>query len=120
MQVTNTKHSTGRDHFGDLYSRTYITFDTKGRQLRLETSKNSRGALVTSASVGAITSDGMGWSHCFSFGGAADDDFRRDVLKTPNKRATAKAIQLQHEQALSRLDALITDVGSFYAPRDAR
>ena len=113
QDITTTTHAVRvyRDYEKKLIAETSIMLnDTK--RLIISTRKNSRGYLETDASVMNKT-DGDGWTHTFSFGSSADDDFRlsKIAISKPG-RVTEKVILAQHNAI--NFDDVIAKAKAFY------
>lgn len=120
MQLSTT---TRRDHWNKIHAETHLllpgipnqdsTMDgPMPAQLRIETSKSSRG-IQTRATVVWITKHG--YTHAISFGD--DGDYSRPV-QTVQGRATEKKILEVHNSSLAYFDQIIADVARHYKVAD--
>ena len=103
-----------RKSYGDKSwtATTTEEFALNGRtaQLSVWTSKDDRGRLTTSASVGFVTDRNTVTTAIFS-------DFYRRIEAT-TARCTEKAVSEQQARAVAGWDALKADVAAFYAAKD--
>jgi hypothetical protein len=74
--------------------------------LTISTSKQAK-AIITTASVG--TREGAFVSHVMC------QDYWKQLAFESCTRATAKRLQAQHDEVLTKLDNIVSDVTSFYA-----
>lgn len=102
-----------RKSYGDKSwtATTCEEFELNGRtaQLSVRTSKDDRGCLTTSASIGFVSQPGIVTTAIFS------DFYRR--IETTATRCTEKAVSEQQARAVATWDALKMDVFSFYAAK---
>lgn len=107
--ITNIR----KDRWGKWVAESRI--DLAGdRQLKIRTSKNDRGALITSASVCQIERDRDYYVEKFQLYG----DYLKSVRITQPARVTSKVVEAQQALALAEdLQIVLDDVKAFYAAK---
>jgi hypothetical protein len=89
--------------------------DGTARELSISTARDSSGVVRSRATVSRI--DGHLKSHVIGFG-SPSGDFSKTVLSMRHRRATEKAIRLQHETAIAQVESILFQVRQHYAVRD--
>jgi hypothetical protein len=97
-----------------------LTIDGKLAQLSIETSKTNypKGEIITTATIGWISADGIGVVHALGLGRGYAGDFYVTVERT-TARATEKAISTLHNKALDRYDAIVAQALAYYVAKAA-
>ena len=99
-----------RNLHGAWHANSYVHL-TPDTGLRITTSKNSRGKLVTSAY--RVRFDEHGAEIHFLFG-----DFHKFVI-VKDVRCTENNVKAQHDAALLLVDSLINECNEFYAKKES-
>ena len=102
-----------KNHYGQWKAETEIPLEGK-QVLCLHTSKNDRGALVTTASVHTVSDDGQSKVH------AVFADFNKRMKIESLKRVTSGAVEAQHYAVLATLAGIKVEVAEFYAAKAAK
>lgn len=106
--ITNIR----KDVFGKWNAETKIALNDS-RQLKLRTSKNDRGTLVTYASVCVLKREPGYVVETFEVYG----DYMKTVYATEPKRVTAKTVEEQQAKALQDLPYILENVKAYYAAK---
>lgn len=101
-----------KDVFGKWVAKTKLPLAGE-RQLTISTSKDSRGALTTYASVAIVKRDGAALIETFEVYG----DYMKTVYVTSPKRVTQKTVEEQQDKALADLPYILENVKAFYATK---
>lgn len=110
MQTINV--TTKRDLWKNWTASSRVPLnDGSNRVLRIDTRKDSRGDLTTTASVVVFKDEGMFTSESFT----PFEDYCEQVRTTRGKRCTEKAVREQQVWAVAHVDNLMVEVRRFYA-----
>ena len=101
---------TSKDRWGKWSSTSRVEL-AESRQLKIRTSKNDRGQLVTYASVAVVRNEDGARIETFEVFG----DYMKTVYATQPKRVTSKTVEEQQAKALEDLPYIIDNVKAFYA-----
>ena len=110
--ITLPAINTAKDRWGKWNSTSRVEL-ANSRQLKIRTSKNERGVLVTYASVSVVRKeDGVRIETFEVFG-----DYMKTVYATQQKRVTGKTVEEQQRKALEDLPYIVDNVKAFYAAK---
>lgn len=109
-----------RTRSGALKAETRMPLDNERRELRITTDKALRGGIESDARVVQVSEDGKSYQHAFSMLGDGSGDWSRTILTDRTKRATLKALETMHAEALAGIDAILEEARAYYAAQASK
>jgi hypothetical protein len=106
VEFTRQDRGASKNFRKEWEEKSRITFPDSNRVINITTSKNSRGALTTSASVCHINGDFE--SHMLY------QDFSETVKLSQPGRVTEKVVTEQHAGVMAKVNEIIDKVAAYY------
>lgn len=108
-----------RTMHGNLQAKTIIDLGDGRRELHVTTDKAYRGGISCDARVMQRTGSGF-LSHAFGLSRDGSGDYSKTLAEDRAKRATQKALETMHREALATIDSVIAEANAWYAAQEAR